>query len=72
LVKRNRRTRIKEKHEIMTLSYMIRVESMNDCCCCEDDVVVAGREAIPVSNDVDGVLNGDCLLHKSGGTSSIV
>jgi len=38
--------------------------------CWEDKIVVAGREATAASNDTDGVLNGDCLLHKSGVVSS--
>jgi len=38
---------------------------MNICCCCD----VAGREAIAASNDVDGVLNEDCLLKRSGEAS---
>ncbi len=46
---------------------MIRVGSMSGCCC-----NVAGREATLAFNDVDGVLNGDCLLCKSGGVSSIL
>jgi hypothetical protein len=49
---------------------MIRVGSMSGCCC-EDDVTVAGREATAASNDVDGVLNRECLLYKSGGVSSV-
>jgi hypothetical protein len=49
---------------------MIRVGSMSGCCC-EDDVTVAGREATAASNDIDGVLNRDCLLYKSGGVSSV-
>jgi hypothetical protein len=44
---------------------MIRVGSMSDC-------VVAGREAIAAFKDVDGVLNGDCLLKRSGDVSSVV
>jgi hypothetical protein len=58
--KKNRRTRDYD-------SYMIRVGSMSDCCC-----DVAGREAKPAFNDIDGVLNGDCLLCKSDGVSSVV
>jgi hypothetical protein len=38
--------------------------------CCKDEIVVAGREATAASNDTDGVLNGDCLLHESGVVSS--
>ncbi len=47
---------------------MIRVGSVNDCCCCD----VTSREAAAVSKDVDGVLNGDCLLLRSGGVTSEV
>ncbi len=47
---------------------MIRVGSMNGCW--EDKIVVVGREATAASNDTDGVLNGDCLLHESGVVSS--
>ncbi len=60
LVKKNRRTRHYD-------SYMIRVGSMSGCCC-----DIAGREATPAFNDVDGVLNGDCLLCKSDGVSSVL
>jgi hypothetical protein len=53
-------------------SYMIRVGSVSDgccCCCCCD---VAGREATAMSKDVDGVLNGDFVLQRSGGVASEV
>lgn len=50
---------------------MIRVGSMSGCCCwCGWDVV--GREATAVSKDVDGVLNGECLLVRSGEVTSAV
>lgn len=47
---------------------MIRVGSMDGCWFCGEvtRTVVAGR----MSSEADGVLNGDCLLHKSGGVSS--
>ena len=49
-------------------SYMIRVGSVNDCCCCD----VTGREATAVSKNVDGVLDGDSLLLRSGEVTSEV
>ncbi len=55
-------------------SYMIRVGSVNDgcccCCCCCCCCDVAGREATTMSKDVDGVLNGDFVLQRSGGVAA--
>ncbi len=53
---------------------MIRVGSVNDgcccCCCCCCCCDVAGREATTMSKDVDGVLNGDFVLQRSGGVAA--
>lgn len=49
---------------------MIRVGSITGCC--DDGVAAAGRDDTVVFNGMDGVFNGDCLAHISGGLSSIV
>jgi hypothetical protein len=65
---RRRRRRKKKRRTRDYDSYMIRVGSVNGCCCCD----VTDREATAVLKDVDGVLNGDCLLQRSGGVASEV
>lgn len=70
LVKRNDRRRRRTKRRVVYDSYMIRVGSIVGCCD-EVEFAVGAREVIAASNDAVGVLNGDCLLHKSGVVSSM-
>lgn len=49
-------------------TYMTRIGSTEGACVRR--VAAVDRDAIAASSEPEGVLNGDCLLHRSGGVSS--
>ena len=49
-------------------TYMTRIGSTEGAC--DKRVAAVDRDAIAASSEPEGVLNGDCLLHRSGGVSS--